>query len=83
MTTPSAFFLIETSTYEALLQDKGVGSGEPNYDSMKSRFFKAADNRKYKGVWQLAKLFVEKLKSSVDRFPRYPSKREESKGLHA
>ena len=83
MTTPSASFLIEcitieTGTYEALLQDKGVGSGETEYDSMKSRFFKAADNRKYKGVWQLAKLFVEKLKSSVDRFPRYPSKREDS-----
>jgi hypothetical protein len=45
---------------------------------MKSRFFKVLDNRKYKGVWQLAKLYVEKLKSSLDRFPRYRSKREDS-----
>lgn len=71
-------FLIECitleypTTFHILVQDKGVvGLGEPEYDSMKSKFFKSADNRKYKGIWQLAKLYVDKLKVSLDRFPRY------------
>ena len=77
-------FLIECitienpSTFHILLQDKGVGLGEPEYDSIKSKFFKGADNRKYKGIWQLVNLYVEKLKVSLDRFPRYPTKREDS-----
>ena len=82
MTTSSAFLIecitIENSTYDPLIQDKGVGPGEPNYDSIKSRFFRGTDSRKYKWIWQLAKLYVEKLKAALDMFPRYPSKREDS-----
>ena len=67
MTTPSASFMIEcitieSSTYDALLQDKGLGSGELHYDSMESRFFKAPDNRKYKGVLAVGKVLCRKIK---------------------
>ena len=69
---------IENATFTALLQDKGVGPDEPTYDSMKTKIFKWPDGRRYRDIWKLSKLYVEKLKTSRERFPRYPTHRDDS-----
>ena len=50
--------------FDSLIQDKGVGPDEENCETMKTRVFKAPDNRKYRDVWKLLKCFVNKLKNA-------------------
>jgi len=69
---------INESIVDGLIQDTGVGSNDEEYDKLKTRIFKAPDERKYKDLWRLAKMYVELLKKSKERFPRYPSQRTDS-----
>jgi hypothetical protein len=54
---------IENATFTSLLQDKGVGPDESTYESMKTKIFKGPDGRRYRDIWKLSKLYVEKIKS--------------------
>ena len=69
---------IENATFTSLLQDKGVGPDESTYESMKTKIFKGPDGRRYRDIWKLSKLYVEKIKASRERFPRYPTHRDDS-----
>ena len=51
---------IDNATFSSLLQDKGVGPDEPTYKSLKTKVFKGPDGTRYRDIWKLSKLYVEK-----------------------
>ena len=61
-----------------LIQDKGVGPEDEQFDKIKSKVFKAPDKRKYKDLWKLSKTFVDKMKLNKERFQRYPSNSDDA-----
>ena len=64
---------IDNEIFNQLIQDKGVGPEDEQFDKIKSKVFKKApDKRKYKDLWKLSKTFVDKMKLNKDRFQRYP-----------
>ena len=66
---------IEESVVDHLVRDTGVGPNDDGYDTLKSKFFKRPDDKKYKDLWILEKKYVVLLKKSKVRFHRYPFNR--------
>ena len=81
MTTLQQSFIIDTikiddAVFNNQLQDEDISPDHAEQSALKSKFFKASNNHKYKNLWKLSKSIIDKLKASRQRFPRFPNNRD-------
>jgi len=71
--TTSSFDLIPEITlsdaeYNRCLQDKGLDAS----DKSKRKVYKSPNGDRYKDIYAVSRLFIEKVSNNQDRFPRFP-----------